>query len=274
MKLLTIAIPTYNRSNYLEKLLARFGLLVKESRIAKDDIEILVSDNSSTDNTKEICDEFKVRFDGIFSYHKNQQNLGASINFEKAIKRAKGKYVWLFGDDDIPNSNCLTELVEVLDANADIIYLSYNEYDMVYKEQSRFKNYSDYIKSAAKINPHLVLATTFITTCVFKKTLFDFEIAKKYRDTLYGHSYAIIQNKNSSVLLDPRKFFKLNINKPPFAEDIESLLPVAHHRFLLEVSFRYKSTRILFFAYKKLLNQKRREFKFYTKRFFKILFRL
>lgn len=266
MKLLTVAIPTYNRSNYLEKLLARFDVLVKESGILKDDIEILVSDNFSTDNTRSICDEFKVRFEGVFSYHKNQQNWGASINFEKAIKRAKGKYVWLFGDDDIPNSNCLTKLVEVLDANADIVYLSYNEYEMVYNEQIVFKNYSDYIKSAAKINPHLVLATTFITTCIFKKNLFDFEIAKKYRDTLYGHSYAIIQNKNSSVIVDPRKFFKLNIKKAPFHDDIEPLLPRLHRDYLVHVAVKYNSLRIYTFAIKAFLNHKRRSFKQILKR--------
>jgi hypothetical protein len=50
-------------------------------------------------------------------------------------------------------------------------------------------------------------------------------------------------------------------------------LPVAHHRFLLEVSFRYKSTRILFFAYQKYLNYKRKELNSFIERFFKLFFR-
>ena len=54
--ILTIGVPTYNRS---KKLSVLFECLKKQEF---NDFEIIVSDNCSTDNTKEICDIYKTQF--------------------------------------------------------------------------------------------------------------------------------------------------------------------------------------------------------------------
>ena len=120
----------------------------------------------------------------------------------KSIQRSEGKYVWLLGDDDIPKKNCLQNLLEVLDKNTDTLHPSSNEYDMIYNDHTNLKKDSDYLNDVIKANPHLFLATTFITICVFKQNAFDFDIVKNYSKTLCDHSYAIACNKNCSVTIE------------------------------------------------------------------------
>src|SRR4051812_3382863 len=95
--LLTIAIPTYNRASLLNACLSA---LAKEFG-GNPDIEVLVSDNASTDDTEKIVQSHKeVSFPGLL-YVKNNANLGADYNIRQAFEKATGKFVWIFSDDDI-----------------------------------------------------------------------------------------------------------------------------------------------------------------------------
>ena len=94
--LLTIAIPTYNRSAYLRELLSiLFDQLVHEPRV-----ELIICDNASPDDTPEVVEEYQRR--GLeLRRIRNLTNIGADANFLQCFEQARGKYVWIFGDDDI-----------------------------------------------------------------------------------------------------------------------------------------------------------------------------
>ncbi|WP_414565567.1 MULTISPECIES: glycosyltransferase family 2 protein [unclassified Anabaena] len=97
-KLLTIAIPTYNRSELLDKQLTWLSLAIQGF---ESDCEILVSDNCSTDHTQYIIQKWQKYFNNItFNTNKNSQNLGVMKNIMHCLKSAKTKYVWTIGDDD------------------------------------------------------------------------------------------------------------------------------------------------------------------------------
>ena len=91
--LLSIAIPTYNHSKFLKDLLD--SIL---SQLAKD-VEIVVSDNCSPDETQELVNEYKIKCPNI-KYFRNEINLGFDRNFINCVRRARGDYVWIIGDDD------------------------------------------------------------------------------------------------------------------------------------------------------------------------------
>ena len=69
--ILSICIPTYNRAQYLEVSL---DALIVELQDFSDQVEIVVSDNASTDTTREIVERAKMRFAHI-SYSRNEENL-------------------------------------------------------------------------------------------------------------------------------------------------------------------------------------------------------
>jgi glycosyltransferase involved in cell wall biosynthesis len=97
-KLLTIAIPTYNRAELLDKQL---GWLAQAIKGFEADCEILVSDNCSSDNTQDIIKKWQGILSNItFKSNKNPENLGVMKNIIYCLSSATTKYVWTIGDDD------------------------------------------------------------------------------------------------------------------------------------------------------------------------------
>ncbi len=99
MALLTIAIPTYNRASFLDRCLKYLFDQLSELPLS-DLLELIVSDNCSTDNTREVVESYKTK--GLtMVYVRNEQNMGPDFNINQCYKMATGKYVVAFGDDDV-----------------------------------------------------------------------------------------------------------------------------------------------------------------------------
>ncbi|MCC5637489.1 glycosyltransferase [Nostoc sp. CHAB 5844] len=97
-KLLTIAIPTYNRAELLDKQLSWLATAIQGF---ESDCEILVSDNCSTDNTQAVIHKWQAKLSNItFKSHRNFENLGVMRNIMYCLSSATTKYVWTIGDDD------------------------------------------------------------------------------------------------------------------------------------------------------------------------------
>lgn len=90
----TIAIPTYNRADFLRQTLA--GLAAQE--YPRDHFEVLVIDNNSRDHTPEVVAEFAATRPASRYVHEEKQGLDHARN--RAIAEARGAII-LFGDDDI-----------------------------------------------------------------------------------------------------------------------------------------------------------------------------
>jgi glycosyltransferase involved in cell wall biosynthesis len=107
--LLTIAIPTYNRALLIEHLLA---VLLEQMRGEKR-VELLVSDNASTDGTCEVIETYQNRGLAI-RYICNETNLGADRNILQCFEEANGQYVWIFSDDDLILPGSLQRILSAL----------------------------------------------------------------------------------------------------------------------------------------------------------------
>ena len=55
-------------------------------------VEIIVCDNCSSDNTKVICKDFESRFGANFKYYCNNVNIGAEKNYEKTLSLGNGDF--------------------------------------------------------------------------------------------------------------------------------------------------------------------------------------
>jgi glycosyltransferase involved in cell wall biosynthesis len=105
--LVTVGVPTYNRSKMLIECLNSLS-----NQLYKN-IEVIISDNNSTDNTYEICKEF-VQKDNRFKYYKQAINIGPKKNFEFVLNNTKGKFFMWLGDDDYLDKNYLSTIVPKL----------------------------------------------------------------------------------------------------------------------------------------------------------------
>ena len=91
--LLSICIPTYNRSKLLARTLRSFENGTPE-------VEVIVCDNSHNRDSEKITNEILTSFQGPWSYHKNEPPVGPIDNVNKAIKLSKGRLVYVLHDDD------------------------------------------------------------------------------------------------------------------------------------------------------------------------------
>ena len=90
---LSICIPTYNRAKLLGQTLDN---IIRE---ATPGLEIVVSDNASTDETCELVNSYRRKYPRI-TYLKQPTNIGQEPNYLEVVKAAQGEYCWLMGDDD------------------------------------------------------------------------------------------------------------------------------------------------------------------------------
>nr|AKL88152.1 putative CDP-tyvelose glycosyltransferase [Yersinia pseudotuberculosis] len=123
---ISVCIPTYNRSELLSELIESIVSQCKN----RNDIEICISDNASSDNTSEMIAKWKESTDTPIVYKVNKENIGPDRNYLAAVDLASGEYCWLFGSDDILSENALTELDHYLLNNADIYLCDRKEYDV------------------------------------------------------------------------------------------------------------------------------------------------
>jgi glycosyltransferase involved in cell wall biosynthesis len=105
----TIGIPTYNRAD-------KFLRSAIDSALGQtwEDIEIIVSDNCSTDDTPEIVAGYS---DPRIRYVRQQTNIGPNNNFNFCVENARGHYFLLFPDDDQIDPDMIEACMDV--ANGD-----------------------------------------------------------------------------------------------------------------------------------------------------------
>ena len=120
--LLSISIPTFERSSYLKTCL--YSLKSSERFVASGDLEILIFDNASSDNTQQVVADANADSQK-FQYFRHENNIGSDLNFATCYNSAKGKFVLVLGDDDIITLGTISKLLEAIRENEDIglIYL-------------------------------------------------------------------------------------------------------------------------------------------------------
>ena len=188
---LTIAIPTFNRCRYLKELIPALLEQIKPINKFKFTVEILVSNNCSSDETNEFIQPFSDL--GLISYRKNKVNIGAERNIMRCIEEASGEYIWIFGDDELIHPNgILTTCDLILKYKSDLIILNDGNYDTKLSADTAFNSLSDFVSKMSQINPHFLLAHTLITLNVFKKSRYNFQAAREFLDTDYSQMYGLM----------------------------------------------------------------------------------
>jgi len=104
--LVSIIIPVYNVQDYLVRCL---DSVVNQTY---NNIEILIINDGSTDNSKEIIQDYKEKYSNIIFY--DQTNAGQASARNKGIKECSGEYILFVDSDDWIELNCVEECVQAL----------------------------------------------------------------------------------------------------------------------------------------------------------------
>tara|TARA_Y100000766_G_C18913584_1_gene609684 strand:- start:2752 stop:3729 length:978 start_codon:yes stop_codon:yes gene_type:complete len=194
VKNLTIAIPTYNRPESLERLL---------NSISKNDlsnvVEIIVVDNCSSYDIDNLINSFDLKIRLI----RNNFNIGQAVNMLIPFLHCNSKWLWIIGDDDeVLNSSISDVNDEIQNVSENTIMIKFGKKD----DNLNYKNYTarsleDYIDYYHNENTIRRGDLVFISTNVYNT-----EILSKYLINAFEYSYTYI-----GYLIPV--FFALNTNQ-------------------------------------------------------------
>jgi len=123
--LISICIPTYNRSVHLKNCLASIVEAVKDTKFP---YEICISNNASEDDTANVIDHFREQLNLV--YKENSKNIGVARNILNVVSMAGGEFTWLVGDDDLLLPDSLQRLGRLIRSNPQVDFIYGNSYQL------------------------------------------------------------------------------------------------------------------------------------------------
>ncbi len=185
MTLLTIAVPSFNRSTLLDNQLA---WLCQEVRGYDSECEILISDNCSTDLTADIITKWQKDCPNItWKVNRNSENIGVMRNISYCLQNAASDYVWVIGDDDDIKPGTLSCVLNSFkqDPELTLLTLNYSMFDVTtntLKKSARFSLDQDKIiqgcmTESDQIEYPMVLGLGFMSAQIYRTTTVQRAIA-------------------------------------------------------------------------------------------------
>ena len=206
--LISIIVPVYKVEKYLRRCI--------DSILAQtyQNIEVLLIDDGSPDNSGEICDEYAERDSRVRVFHKPNDGVSSARNL--GLKEAKGQYIgFVDADDYIDKSMYEVLLNNFLQEQADISICSYNQEDkngVFHKHWPR----EDYLTITGDRQIECLISNQYYTcSCwdrLFKKELlhgFQFDESKKvYEDLLF--LYEVAKKSSATVFTSVPLYYYCN----------------------------------------------------------------
>lgn len=241
--LLSICIPTYNRAANLDHCL--HSIFSQMDNIPA--IEILVSDNASTDNTREVVERYAAHYP-FLKYSRNETNIGADRNIHQVMQQARGKFIKLQGDDDYWVNGTFAPFIEVVKNHMDcgIIHISVHSTDgRVYRGYGA----AEFLEATSIMSP-------FISSIVLRREdLEKVEEPERFLNTSCNQMYlqfSILMNNPAFCVLN-WSMFRFQGNPPTgynfgkvVFEDYQSILKYFIGKGLTEEQFRAEKKRSLY----------------------------
>jgi glycosyltransferase involved in cell wall biosynthesis len=125
----SVLVPVYNAEKYLAECL--------DSVLAQDfaDMEILISDNRSTDGTLKIIETYASR-DARVRWWQNSKNVGLAPNHNLCLQKASGQYIkYVHADDKLLSTSAIRQMAQALDADPGISIVASASYTLDNKSQ-------------------------------------------------------------------------------------------------------------------------------------------
>jgi abequosyltransferase len=212
--LLSICIPTYNRSNYIDQLLASIAKDPYASQVA-----ICISDNASQDNTVEIVHKW-IDYGLQITFKRATENRGPDQNYLMVASLAKTPFIWFMGSDDliIPYriqdilkmietfSYCSCFLFTRVNRDLNLKYQGIQEFVKIKQTDPEIFNFyhkkerHQYFKKAYNIGAYF----SYLSAIIVKRDSWNsVSCEEKYIGTGYSHTSVILKflgNKESSQL--------------------------------------------------------------------------
>lgn len=108
---LSVLVPVYNVEPYLERCVKS----IENQDLAKNDYEVLLINDGSTDNSLSIANKLAEEYPNVIVYSKQNEGLSQTRNF--GLEHAQGKYIMHVDSDDFLIENTIGKILKIADEN-------------------------------------------------------------------------------------------------------------------------------------------------------------
>jgi hypothetical protein len=190
---LSICIATLNRGNFIGETL--------ESIIcqATDEVEIVVLDGASTDNTGDVIRHFQERFPRL-RYFRLDAKGGVDRDFARAVSMAQGEYCWLFSDDDLMKPGAIQTVLAGISAGYPLIIANAEVRNADLSkvlQQQRLPFSADRVyrpEESARLLAETGEFLSFIGCVIIKREVWEAREKERYFGSLFIHVGVIFQS--------------------------------------------------------------------------------
>lgn len=213
---ISVIIPVYNIEDYLEESLIS---ILNQSMI--DDLEVIMVDDGSTDDSRYIIEKYALDYDNFHAYHKENEGQGIARNF--ALNIANGDYIHFFDADDyLPPKAYETLYGFALKNDTDIIvgnvlrFARYNVWEEILFKRA-FKDVTEDIDSITFAEMPSLVWDSFTTNKIYKREFLKkngikFLDEKIYYEDLLFSLEAYILAGSVSISKDVFYYWRLRSN--------------------------------------------------------------
>jgi hypothetical protein len=212
---LTIAIPTFNRTESFELLLIS---IYKEIENLNDHdkglLNIHIHENSTSkeiiESKKEILKKFQyINID--VSYYLNRYNIGGNMNIMKCIDCVESGWVWIIGDDDILLSNSIKSILSLIKFNASFSSITFCSTQNI---KNNTDEVNDLPKNIISNNINEFLNNVYFNNAGFIScNLLNTEYLSNFSQVIYETLFTKYPHLNYMLLCLDSNFKNLAINK-------------------------------------------------------------
>lgn len=197
---ISICIATLNRAGFLG---ATLQSIVEQ---ATDAVEIVILDGGSTDGTDALVAEWQQRYPRL-RYQREAAAGGADQDFAKAVALARGRYCWLFTDDDLLRPGAIQSVLSRLDEGHDLIIVNAEVRDAELKRvllPNRLLMTSDRVYQGheqARLFVETSVYLSFIGGVVIRREVWNERETQPYFGCLFIHYAVIFQRPLTGTVL-------------------------------------------------------------------------
>ncbi len=281
--LLSICIPTYNRSEYLKVAIKS---IVEQEAFDKR-TEVVVVDNCSTDNTEVVVREFMTQYDNV-KYYNNEINIGLENNIIKSLDHGNGAFLKLFNDYIFLEPGSLSfmlDLIEIeIEKKRDVFFLNQN-----YSSKSNKDDDISYFNDINSFVTHVSFWMTWISCFgVWRQKYTEINNKLNYSGLLFFHTMLmldLLKSDSQIVVCNKFLFEKQNVLSKSgydlfyvFLNNFKKgiLFSLYEDTFISRKTYNQVSydlfKRLIFPWFKRLDNEGSKNFNFESKRAMKLIF--
>lgn len=181
MPAVSVIIPNYNHARYLQQRIE--SVLLQTFT----DFELIILDDASTDNSKEIIEKFRVE-DSRISFYPFTKNSGSPfIQWNKGVRLAKANLVWIAESDDIASPDFLQVMVDKHNNNSQISLAFCQSNRMSDKGEitGSWKTFTDDLNSDLFRNDFVMKGIDFINHFLIHKNVIPNASAVLFKKNIY-----------------------------------------------------------------------------------------